>query len=104
MVNTTHYSGWDYYSADGGLISNSYDLSLFLEKLFEGAIIAPQTLDEMLTWVAPLEPDEDEFTIFYGLGIFKIETEFGPAYSWHMKEVLPGSTLGQDYLRKLFET
>ncbi|MDQ3396053.1 MAG: hypothetical protein M3512_18360 [Bacteroidota bacterium] len=47
---------------------------------FEDAIIAPQSLDEMLTWVAPLEPDEDKFRISYGLGIFNIESDFGLAY------------------------
>ena len=29
VVESTYYSGWDYYTADGGLISNVYDINVF---------------------------------------------------------------------------
>jgi len=34
----------------------------------------------MMIWQSPNEQDPEEFPLYYGLGIFKIETEFGPAY------------------------
>lgn len=30
VVESTYFSGWDYYTADGGLISNPYDMNVFL--------------------------------------------------------------------------
>ncbi len=36
LMESTHYSGWDYYTADGGLISNVHDLSVFMRALFNG--------------------------------------------------------------------
>jgi D-alanyl-D-alanine carboxypeptidase len=80
LINATYYSGWDYYTADGGLISNSYDLNKFMTKLFQGEILSEESLAEMLSWVEPSEGNGDGFKTFYGLGIFKIETDFGPAY------------------------
>jgi len=46
----------------------------------DGQILTEQTLNEMLTWKSPNEPDTDFFPISYGLGIFKIETPQGIAY------------------------
>lgn len=80
LINTTLYSGWDYYTADGGLISNAYDLNHFLTTLFKGEIISNQSMAEMASWIPPNEQDEGGFETFYGLGIFKFITEFGPAY------------------------
>lgn len=80
VIETTYYSGWDYYTADGGLISNPYDMSRFFQALMNGLILQPATLSEMLTWKSPLEPDDSFFPISYGLGIFKIETPKGIAY------------------------
>ncbi|WP_367389448.1 serine hydrolase domain-containing protein [Lewinella sp. LCG006] len=80
LINATYYSGWDYYTADGGLISNSYDLNKFMTNLFQGEILSEQSLNEMMTWIEPSGDYGDGFKTFYGMGIFKIETEFGPAY------------------------
>lgn len=80
VIESTYFSGWDYYTADGGLISNPYDMSIFFQSLMNGQIINSNSLNEMLTWKTPLEPDPDFFPISYGLGIFKIETAQGTAY------------------------
>jgi D-alanyl-D-alanine carboxypeptidase len=80
VVESTYYSGWDYYTADGGLISNPYDLSVFFRALMDGQIINTNSLNQMLTWETPKNPDADFFPISYGLGIFKIETDKGTAY------------------------
>lgn len=80
VVESTYFSGWDYYTADGGLISNPYDMNVFFRALMNGQIINSNSLNEMLTWKTPTEPDSDFFPISYGLGIFKIETDKGIAY------------------------
>lgn len=50
VTESTYYSGWDYYTADGGLISNPYDLSIFFQALMNEEIINSNSLSEMLTW------------------------------------------------------
>jgi D-alanyl-D-alanine carboxypeptidase len=80
VTESTYFSGWDYYTADGGLISNPYDMSIFFQALMTGQIINSNSLNEMLTWKTPKESDPDFFSIYYGLGIFKIETDKGIAY------------------------
>jgi D-alanyl-D-alanine carboxypeptidase len=80
VINATYYSGWDYYTADGGLISNAYDLNIFLTALFNGDIISPASLEQMLSWQNPKESDPEFFPLYYGLGIFKMETPWGEAY------------------------
>ncbi len=80
LINATYYSGWDYYSADGGLISNTADLSWFMEKLFKGELLTSASMSEMTTWVAPKDQSADGFETFFGPGIFQIMTDFGPAY------------------------
>jgi len=80
IINATYYSGWDYYTADGGLISNAYDLNHFLTSLFDGEIISQNSLDEMTSWVTPNTPDPDFFPLQYGLGIFRMETPWGDAF------------------------
>lgn len=80
VINSTEYSGWDYYTADGGLISTPYDITRFLESLMKGKILTSESLREMLNWETPKEPDTEFFKIHYGLGIFKIETIYGDAY------------------------
>ena len=80
VINATYYSGWDYYTADGGLISNAYDLNVFLTALFSGQIISQNSLTEMMNWQKPKEADPDFFPLCYGLGIFKMETPWGDAY------------------------
>ncbi len=80
LINTTYYSGWDYFTADGGLISNAYDLNRFTMALFNGEIISQASLDEMLHVRYPNNPDNDFFPTAFGLGTFKIQTEWGEAY------------------------
>jgi D-alanyl-D-alanine carboxypeptidase len=80
LTNATYFSGWDYYTADGGLISNSFDLNTFLTKLFDGQVLRDSSLQQMLSWKEPAEQEKDGFKTAYGLGIFRIETNHGPAY------------------------
>lgn len=80
VINATFYSGWDYYTADGGLISNSHDLNVFMTTLFEGEMLATPSLTAMTSWKTSSEQDSDGFKTDYGLGIFRIETGYGPAY------------------------
>lgn len=80
VIESTYFSGWDYYSADGGLISNPYDMSIFFQALMNGQIVNQTSLNEMLTWKTPKETDPDFYNIHYGMGIFKIETAEGIAY------------------------
>jgi len=80
LINSTYYSGWDYFTADGGLISNAYDLNIFLHALFNGQVLTGTSMDLMLDWQQPDEPPAEGFITAYGLGIFEIQTENGPAY------------------------
>lgn len=76
VIDATYYSGWDYYTADGGLISNPYDLYLFLNAVINQEILSLESFEQMTHWESPSYDDE----IFYGLGIFKMQTQFGDAY------------------------
>ncbi len=80
VLESTYYSGWDYYTADGGLISNPADLNNFFRSLMNGEVLTPASLTEMLSWQEPEEQDPEFFEIWYGLGIFKMETPYGIAY------------------------
>jgi len=80
VIESTYFSGWDYYTADGGLISNPYDMSVFFSALMNGQILNANSLNQMMTWKVPKESDSAFFPIEYGLGIFKIETDKGAAY------------------------
>jgi len=80
VIESTYYSGWDYYTADGGLISNAYDMNVFFRALMNGQIISPGSLNEMLTWKTPSEQDPEFYEIHYGLGIFKMTTPGGICY------------------------
>ncbi len=80
VIESTYYSGWDYYTADGGLISNPYDMNVFFRALMNGQVINSNSLNQMLSWKTPKTKDDTYFPIEYGLGIFKIETSKGVAY------------------------
>jgi D-alanyl-D-alanine carboxypeptidase len=80
LINATYYSGWDYFTADGGLLSNAYDLNVFMTRLFSSQILTEPSIAELLSWQSPKEQFDDEFETFYGLGIFELTTEFGPAW------------------------
>jgi D-alanyl-D-alanine carboxypeptidase len=80
LLESTYYSGWDYFSADGGLISNPHDLNTFCSALFGGHLLSAESLQLMLTWEEPETQDPDFYPIAYGLGIFRIDTPYGTAY------------------------
>lgn len=80
LINATNYSGWDYFTADGGLISNAHDLARFISLLFQGEILSQTSLEEMTDWRTPSEFDSEGFETDFGLGIFRIPTDFGDAY------------------------
>lgn len=80
VLESTYFSGWDYYTADGGLISNPYDMNWFFLELMRGHIIDANSLNEMMSWQAPKEQDSEFFNIQYGLGIFTMDTPQGLAY------------------------
>jgi D-alanyl-D-alanine carboxypeptidase len=80
VIESTYFSGWDYYTADGGMISNPYEMNLFVQAVTSGALLSPVTMQEMMIWKAPKDLDPAFFPISYGLGIFKIETPWGEAY------------------------
>ena len=65
---------------DGGIISSSYDLSLFLELLMNGEILEENSLNQMKEFLALTELVEDmEFIKGYGLGLMRLETVYGTA-------------------------
>ena len=80
LLESTWYSGWDYHTADGGLLSNPYNLTLFMQGLFDGRLLKSETLSEMLTWKTPSENDPEYYRMAYGLGIFRYSTEKGDIY------------------------
>lgn len=80
VLESTYYSGWDYYTADGGLISNANDMNYFFRALMNGQIINVNSLNQMRAWRSPINQDNSFFEIKYGLGIFRIVTPKGVAY------------------------
>lgn len=80
VTESTYYNGWDFYTADGGLISNPYEMSVFFRALMSKKIINANSLNEMLQFKTPKNSDSNFFPIHFGLGIFKIETPQGIAY------------------------
>jgi hypothetical protein len=70
------YSG----GPDGGLLSNAYDLNIFMTRLFSGQVLTEPSMNELLSRQAPGEQPGDAFETFYGLGILKLTTGFGPAW------------------------
>ncbi|MFN8394461.1 MAG: serine hydrolase domain-containing protein [Bacteroidia bacterium] len=80
VIEGTYYSGWDYYTADGGLISTPYDLNVFFRALMQGQLLSGTSLDEMLDWQVPSVQDPGFYEIAYGMGIFRMTTERGLCY------------------------
>lgn len=66
---------------DGGIISNSYDVTLFMEALMNGTVLSENSLNQMLTFE---DIDEDlgelDFIKDVGLGPWRMETEYGEAF------------------------
>lgn len=80
LLESTWYSGWDYHTADGGLISNPYNLTVFMRALFSGRLLKPETMEKMLSWKTPLTQDPAYYEMGYGLGIFRYRTGKGDIY------------------------
>lgn len=80
VMESTYYSGWDYYTADGGLISNPYDMCVFMRALCTGQLLNQNSMDAMMDWKTKKNPDPEFYTIRYGLGIFEIDTEKGKVW------------------------
>ncbi len=69
---------WDLFGG-GGLASNSKDLALFFQLLFEGKIIKNKSiLSQMYTYVIPKEESKN-----YCLGLFNIPSFFGDNVYYH---------------------
>ncbi len=79
IFESTYYSGWDYYSADGGLQSNPYNLIMLTRGLFDGNLLTSSSLQKMLQ-TEPFSKEEDFFPIKHASGIFKIQTPYGEAW------------------------
>lgn len=80
VIESTYYSGWDYYTADGGLISTPHDMNVFFRALMQGQLLGEAELSEMLTWRVPSQQDPAFYEIAYGMGIFKMTTAQGTCY------------------------
>lgn len=79
IMESTWYSGWDYYTADGGLQSTATDLVLLVEGLFSHRLLSPASLQIMLH-TEPFIKTDDFYPTKFALGIFSIETPFGTAW------------------------
>ena len=87
VFECTYFSGWDYFTADGGLISNPHDLGVFLRALVNGQVVNSDSWAEMTAWRTPSQQDPEFYSIAYGLGIFKMQTPHGDAY-FHSGEAI----------------
>lgn len=88
LMESTYYSGWDYHTADGGLLSNPYNLSLLARGLFGGALLSQESLDGMLDWRFPKTNDPEYFKMGYGLGMFRYETDRGDYWYGHSGDAI----------------
>ncbi|ULQ50907.1 serine hydrolase domain-containing protein [Flavihumibacter fluvii] len=80
VIDATNYSGWDYFTADGGLISTVSDINTFLTSLCTGKIIPAASFNEMVNGLPTKTNDPGFFPIAFGMGIFKMDTPWGEAY------------------------
>ena len=65
---------------DGGIISSSWDMSLFLELLMHGEILEESSLNQMKEFLEVTEDLGDmDFLTKYGLGLMYLETDNGVA-------------------------
>ncbi len=66
---------------DGGIISNSHDLTLFMGALMDGTLLSENSLNQMLTF-EDINDDvgELDFLKDVGLGPMRMETKYGEAY------------------------
>ena len=64
---------------DGGIISNSYDLSLFLENLMTGKILSDSSFNQLQDFLAVTQETGIDFLTQYGLGLMYFDTDYGIA-------------------------
>ena len=62
--------------ADGGIVSNTKDVSRFSNALFGGELLTPESLNHMLSW-SNIDESEVEVGDEYGLGIYEEQTPWG---------------------------
>ncbi|MDY6902701.1 MAG: serine hydrolase, partial [Cyanobacteriota bacterium] len=62
--------------ADGGIISNTKDVSRFSDALFGGELLTPESMNNMLSW-SNIDEREVEVADDYGLGIYEEQTPWG---------------------------
>lgn len=66
---------------DGGIISSSNDLAIFINALFSGQILSQQSLDQMREFNKVTQDLGDmNFIKRYGLGLMELETDQGKAW------------------------
>jgi D-alanyl-D-alanine carboxypeptidase len=58
--------------AEGGMVSNTHDLLRFADALFEGELLSPESLQEMVTFVPSERPG-----IAWGMGVSRMQTPAG---------------------------
>jgi len=71
LVNVTDMMvhGAEVFMGNAGLIATSSDFADFIEGLLDGALLSPESISEMESWVQPSR---------YGLGLNFLETPYGP--------------------------
>ena len=70
------FSSLAFTLSDGGIISNTKDVSRFSDALFGGELLAPESLNRMLSW-STIDEEEVEVGDQYGLGIYEEQTPWG---------------------------
>ena len=81
-VTATHLSA---QGPEGGMVSTTHDLLHFADALFDGELLQPGTLQEMLTFVPSERPG-----IAWGMGVAQMQTAADDVVG--MAETVPGSS------------
>ncbi|MEL6460441.1 MAG: serine hydrolase [Cyanobacteria bacterium J06621_15] len=77
LENTKNsFSSLPFTLADGGIVSNTKDVSRFSDALFGGELLTPESLNHMLSW-PNIDESEVEVADEYGLGIYEEQTPWG---------------------------
>lgn len=81
LTETTDFA-FGLQTLDGGMISNVFDLAVFLEALFVNHFLSASSLEQMMQWVNVPASDFDYAKGFvkYGLGLRYMATAFGAGY------------------------
>ncbi|MEM7712965.1 MAG: serine hydrolase [Cyanobacteria bacterium P01_A01_bin.68] len=70
------FSSLAFTLADGGIVSNTKDISSFSNALFGGELLTTESLNYMLSW-SNIDEKEVEVGDQYGLGIYEEQTPWG---------------------------